>query len=320
MGALTIGRALSADAGATSSAIERALRDVQRDLPGSWRLDLRRGPPLLIEIEGPDNFEWPIQIAHPDQEIGALLDRWRSCTLPDADARNTRGGTAWRVLVVDDQVDVRELLCSALTEAGYLVEAAGDGRTALERIEAGGADLVILELALPGMDGWEVLDRLGYLSSPPPVVAMAGRDASRRSLALVPRQVQAYLSKPFPMDSLLRACDRILVVGHRRAESPPEDRRRAKRRALIVDVTLLSSEGQPVASGRVLDLSTGGVQVDLGVPLAQDSQVKLGIALPDAAEPLIATAEVRWREGHVVGMRFVDLPSEAVDRLAALVG
>ncbi len=320
MGSLATARAASAEAGATSAAIERTLRDVQRDLPGSWRLHLRRGPPTIIEIEGPDNFEWPIQIARPDEDIGSLLDRWRCGSRRDATPGSPSCETPRRVLVVDDQADARGVLCSALTEAGYLVEAAGDGRAALERIETGGPDLVILELALPGMDGWEVLGRLGYLSSPPPVVAMAGRNASPRSLTLVPRQVRAYLSRPFPLDSLLRACDRILVAAHGPAAPPAVERRHARRRALIVDVTLLSSEGQPIASGRVLDLSTDGVQIDLGVPLAQDSRVRLAIALPDAAAPLLATAEVRWREGHVLGLRFVDLPSVAADRLASLVG
>ena len=61
-----------------------------------------------------------------------------------------------KVLVVDDDPAIRDVLDSVLVEAGYRTETAADGTTALERLSAGGIDLVLLDLMLPGMDGREV--------------------------------------------------------------------------------------------------------------------------------------------------------------------
>src|SRR5438309_391502 len=65
-----------------------------------------------------------------------------------------------RILVVDDDRPVRQYLCDLLANAGYAVEAAATGEAALEHIAGARADLVTLDLVMPGLDGWAVLERM----------------------------------------------------------------------------------------------------------------------------------------------------------------
>jgi len=80
-----------------------------------------------------------------------------------------------RILVVDDLATVRALVSDILEEAGYDVETAADGEQALEGIERCRPDLVLLDLVMPGKDGFDVLRALGEMEeTPPPVLVMSG--------------------------------------------------------------------------------------------------------------------------------------------------
>ena len=65
-----------------------------------------------------------------------------------------------RVLVVDDEPGIRQSLSGVLEDEGYAVETAATGEACLEALPAGGFDLVLLDIWLPGMDGMEVLTRI----------------------------------------------------------------------------------------------------------------------------------------------------------------
>jgi CheY-like chemotaxis protein len=64
------------------------------------------------------------------------------------------------ILVVDDDADFREALCEVLVEAGYPVEQAGDGARALEKVAEEVPGIILLDLKMPGIDGWGVMERL----------------------------------------------------------------------------------------------------------------------------------------------------------------
>ncbi|MGW7541617.1 response regulator transcription factor [Streptomyces sp. NPDC054770] len=120
------------------------------------------------------------------------------------EAEATAGAGATRVLVVDDDPTVAEIVAGYLNRAGYLVDHAGDGPTALTRAAAHWPDLVVLDLMLPGMDGLEVCRRLrGH--APVPVIMLTARgDEDDRILGL---EVGAddYVTKPFsPRELVLR--------------------------------------------------------------------------------------------------------------------
>jgi archaellum biogenesis ATPase FlaH/DNA-binding response OmpR family regulator len=103
------------------------------------------------------------------------------------------------VLVVDDEWDIRELLVDTLLDAGLEVIEAGDGETALERVVNDHPDLVLLDVWMPGMDGFEVL---GKLRANPqtkniPVVILTAMPASEGEKAGLDMGVTHYLSKPW---------------------------------------------------------------------------------------------------------------------------
>ncbi|MFF7446477.1 MULTISPECIES: response regulator [unclassified Streptomyces] len=117
---------------------------------------------------------------------------------------NASGGTAGRVLVVDDDPTVAEIVAGYLDRAGYLVDRADDGPTALSRAAAHWPDLVVLDLMLPGMDGLEVCRRMRGQGPVPVIMLTARGDEDDRILGL---EVGAddYVTKPFsPRELVLR--------------------------------------------------------------------------------------------------------------------
>ncbi|KRD20945.1 MULTISPECIES: response regulator transcription factor [unclassified Streptomyces] len=123
-----------------------------------------------------------------------------------ADASASRGAPATRarVLVVDDDPTVAEVVAGYLDRAGYLVDRAGDGPSALAGATAHWPDLVVLDLMLPGMDGLEVCRRLRGRGPVPVIMLTARGDEDDRILGL---EVGAddYVTKPFsPRELVLR--------------------------------------------------------------------------------------------------------------------
>ncbi|MFJ9114145.1 response regulator transcription factor [Streptomyces sp. NPDC102394] len=109
-----------------------------------------------------------------------------------------------RVLVVDDDPTVAEVVTGYLDRAGYVVDRAGDGPDALARAEAHWPDLVVLDLMLPGMDGLEVCRRMRGRGPVPVIMLTARGDEDDRILGL---EVGAddYVTKPFsPRELVLR--------------------------------------------------------------------------------------------------------------------
>ncbi|MFD8450158.1 MULTISPECIES: response regulator transcription factor [Streptomyces] len=109
-----------------------------------------------------------------------------------------------RILVVDDDPTVAEVVAGYLDRAGYRVDRAGDGPAALARADAHRPDLVVLDLMLPGMDGLEVCRRLRERGPVPVVMLTARGDEDDRILGL---EVGAddYVTKPFsPRELVLR--------------------------------------------------------------------------------------------------------------------
>ena len=110
------------------------------------------------------------------------------------------------VLVVDDDPLICWIITYALEEAGYHVICATDGGSALAVAASERLDLLLLDIMMPGIDGWAVLSQLRSDAGPqPPIVIMtAAYDEQDRSLA---SGAQGYLAKPFSLDDLLECVD-----------------------------------------------------------------------------------------------------------------
>jgi two-component system response regulator RegX3 len=101
-----------------------------------------------------------------------------------------------RILIVEDEPQLRALLRLYLERDGYRVTDAGDGQTALAAFDADGADLVVLDLMLPGMSGEAVLDALREAADVPVLITSAKRSDAER-IAGLRAGADDYLGKPF---------------------------------------------------------------------------------------------------------------------------
>src|SRR5918999_2486131 len=110
--------------------------------------------------------------------------------------------TRARVLAVDDEADIRELLRELLGRAGYDVEVAEDGRAALRALFAARPDLVILDVNMPGLDGWQTLERIRDVSDVP-VLMLTARTGELEKVRALTRGADDYVTKPFARQELL---------------------------------------------------------------------------------------------------------------------
>jgi two-component system, OmpR family, response regulator len=107
-----------------------------------------------------------------------------------------------RVLVVEDEPDLRAVLSQSLREQGYAVDTAGNGRDGLFKAVGGQYDAVVLDLMLPIMDGWTVLKQLRSQGHQVPVLVLTARDALRDRVSGLDSGADDYLVKPFNLDEL----------------------------------------------------------------------------------------------------------------------
>jgi two-component system KDP operon response regulator KdpE len=126
-----------------------------------------------------------------------------------------------RVLIVDDEPQIARALRVALSARGYEVETAGNGETALENHAVRPADVILLDLGLPGIDGVEVTRRLRAWSQVP-IIVVSVRDAQVDKVGALDAGADDYLTKPFEVGELLariRAALRRVSVA---PLAPPE--------------------------------------------------------------------------------------------------
>lgn len=131
--------------------------------------------------------------------------------------------TGERILVVEDEITIAELVVEGLKRQGFRAEMSTDGDSALERIESTLPDLVILDLMLPGLDGWEVCRRMKGTprTRDIPVIMLTARRDERDVISGLELGADDYMRKPF---SLLELVARVKALLRRMAtrEEKPE--------------------------------------------------------------------------------------------------
>lgn len=137
------------------------------------------------------------------------------------------------VLVVDDEPDIRELVRVNLEQAGHRVVTAADGSEALARVREETPDALFLDVRMPGVDGWAVLEELkaasfGDVSEIPVFMVTAADEAESRLRGGIEGALQ-YITKPFDPRDLVDALERTL---HPSAPSEREQRRRVQHESL----------------------------------------------------------------------------------------
>jgi two-component system, OmpR family, response regulator len=119
------------------------------------------------------------------------------------------------VLIVDDDPELRDVLSAMLVKAGHVVDQAGDGPDALEKLATGEFDIVLLDINLPSMNGLDVLAQIQGQLKPPLVVVMTGDDTPEPLLEAVRLQAYRYLRKPFPLRTIVDAIADAMATAPR---------------------------------------------------------------------------------------------------------
>jgi two-component system response regulator MprA len=120
-----------------------------------------------------------------------------------------------RILVVDDDSSIRQVIAYALGDEGYQVDEASDGEAALASVGRQHPDLILLDMKMPGVDGWEFarLYRERYERVAPIIVLTAARDAAQRASDI---NAVSYIPKPFDLDALLERISAVMATDDRR--------------------------------------------------------------------------------------------------------
>ncbi|WP_329350280.1 response regulator transcription factor [Streptomyces sp. NBC_01261] len=136
---------------------------------------------------------------------------------------------ARKILLADDDVDVREGLGRLLRFEGYETVLAGDGRTALDLLgapdDAAAPDLVLMDVTMPELDGLAATRRIRASGSTVPILMITGRNAVGDRIVALDNGADDYLSKPFAVEELLARVRALLRRGAQRPaadEHPPE--------------------------------------------------------------------------------------------------
>jgi len=127
---------------------------------------------------------------------------------------------AARVLVVDDEPDIRQLVAHLLSRSGHEVTEAENGRAALRALHASPPDLVLLDVSMPELDGWQTLERIRDLSDVPVLMLTARGDELERVRGLQ-AGADDYVVKPFGRQELLA---RVQALLRRAAARGPSER------------------------------------------------------------------------------------------------
>ena len=113
------------------------------------------------------------------------------------------GAGPLHVLVVDDEPAIRRFLRTSLDVQGYRVSEAADGGEALDMMRRNAVDVLVLDLGLPGIDGFEVIRRLRAAGQTVPIVVLSSRDDERGKVEALDLGADDYVAKPFGIDELL---------------------------------------------------------------------------------------------------------------------
>jgi DNA-binding response OmpR family regulator len=164
---------------------------------------------------------------------------------------------AAKVLLIDDDARLHELLARYLTQNGFTVAVAPDGRKGLAALEAGAFDAVLLDVMMPGMDGIEVVKRIRVKSKIPVLMLTAKGDETDRVVGLE-LGADDYIAKPFSPRELLARLRAVL----RRAKPEAETEQLAAG-DIVIDVPGRSV----VVAGRPAELT--GIEFDILVALVR---------------------------------------------------
>jgi two-component system response regulator MprA len=154
-----------------------------------------------------------------------------------------------KILVVDDDEKITSLLRRSLTFEGYDVRTAHDGRAGLQAMLENEPDLVVLDVMMPNLDGWEVCARIRKSGSKVPILMLTAKDEVKDRVKGLDLGADDYLVKPFALEELLARVRALLRRGSGGAET-------SEGRLVFEDLVLDLDSREAIRGGRTFDLTS----------------------------------------------------------------
>ncbi len=152
-----------------------------------------------------------------------------------------------RVLVVDDEPNIVEVIAMALRFQGFEVATAGSGREAIAAVRSFKPHIVVLDVMLPDMEGFDVAERLGAQRAGVPIVFLTARDATADKVRGLSGGGDDYMTKPFSLEELVA---RIRTILRRTGQAAPESGR-----LVFEDLELDEESHEVMRAGRPIELT-----------------------------------------------------------------
>jgi len=228
-----------------------------------------------------------------------------------------------RILVVDDEAPLRALIGEILVRSGFRVEFAESGQAAIQKIKSSPPDLMTLDLMMPGLSGWEVIEQVRSLGNAPPVILVSGSTETLRERHPLRECVAGVVYKPFHPRELVATCEKVLRDREKPGLQVVVERRRMPRRELIMDVGVGSSGGSPMVVGKLAHVSPSGAELRLPGPLNSGQVVKLAMRVPGRSLPIIVEGQIQSCDAGpdelVYGISFLHPGPDVQDALKELI-
>jgi excisionase family DNA binding protein len=184
---------------------EEVLEYLQVNLRTVYRL-IKAGKIPAVRV----GRQWRFRKRDIDAWLDSQRPRGSARPAPAPVARPAAGAGRPRILVVDDEASIRDLLSKTLALAEYDVDVAPDGRSALDRMRVYPYDLLIADLKMPGMDGLAVIREAKRYKADLPVIIITGFSTESSAIEAVNLGVAGYLTKPFRVPQVLAAAAKAL--------------------------------------------------------------------------------------------------------------
>lgn len=222
-----------------------------------------------------------------------------------------------RVLVIDDDIELCELVAEYLAPEGFEVETADDGLRGVERALSGGYAIIVLDVMLPGINGFEVLRRVRAGGATTPVLMLTARGADVDRIVGLELGADDYLPKPFNPRELVARIQAIL----RRTQVPPSVTDRASSETIGVGDVRLNTRARTVRRrGEVVDLTSAEFNMlallleRAGQIVSREELAEVGLGRPLA--PLDRSVDM-----HISSLRRkLGAEAEGVERIVTVRG
>ncbi|RHW37387.1 DNA-binding response regulator [Neobacillus notoginsengisoli] len=135
-----------------------------------------------------------------------------------------------KILIVDDELEMRQLLRIYLLQESYQIDEAENGQEAFEKVKNNSYDLILLDVMMPVMDGWQTIEQIRKISNTP-IILLTAKGSTKDKVTGLAAGADDYIVKPFDEEELLARVQALL----RRANTPAMNEKALKYKGIVLD-------------------------------------------------------------------------------------